>query len=148
MEQEKDEEIKSLKQQIKQLEKEKKRLMNEKKNNNKKENNNNEFVLITIWKKRLNIIAKLLFYGSIYLSCFLLIFTYYFTSSYISIFFILSVLIVVTPKTRNIIQEKLHIKFSTISIIIISVVLIFISMCSLNLEQANEILKYFENIEE
>ena len=148
MEQEKDEEIKGLKQQIKQLEKEKKRLMNEKKNNNEEENNNNEFVLITIWKKRLNIIAKLLFYGSIYLSCFSLIFVYYFTSSYISIFFILLVLIVVTPKTRNIIQEKLHIKFSTISIIIISVVLIFISMCSLNLEKANEILEYFENIEE
>ena len=70
MEQEKDEEIKSLKQQIKQLEKEKKRLMNEKKNNNEKENNNNEFVLITIWKKRLNIIAKLLFYGSIYIISF------------------------------------------------------------------------------
>lgn len=129
-----DDEIKILKQKIKDL---------EKKNNDLLHNNLNDKKVSfkDLWKKRLTILLKIFIYVPFYFLCFLLIISYYITSSYISIVCIIIIILLTSKKLRNFIYDKTKFELSTYLIVFFIIVLFTISLASFNTKEADKIIQ-------
>ena len=129
-----DDEIKILKQRIKDL---------EKKNNDLLHNNLNDKIVSfkDLWKKRLTILLKIFIYVPFYFLCFLLIISYYITSSYISIVCIIIIILLTSKKLRNFIYDKTKFELSTYLIVFFIIVLFTISLASFNTKEADKIIQ-------
>lgn len=129
-----DDEIKILKQKIKDL---------EKKNNDLLHNNLNDKKVSfkDLWEKRLTILLKIFIYVPFYFLCFLLIISYYITSSYISIVCIIIIILLTSKKLRNFIYDKTKFELSTYLIVFFIIVLFTISLASFNTKEADKIIQ-------
>lgn len=129
-----DDEIKILKQKIKDL---------EKKNNDLLHNNLNDKKVSfkDLWEKRLTILLKIFIYVPFYFLCFLLIISYYITSSYISIVCIIIIILLTSKKLRNFIYDKTKFELSIYLIVFFIIVLFTISLASFNTKEADKIIQ-------